>query len=161
MNINQKKALYEQIMRSVSKEVKKTLNEEHVSVRNRRKSRSLNEKMKYLTDIRYGRESHTAVCDYKDGIDIQYVDIDKMIDYYNKQSKPERLVKSISDQRKLIARWAVAIMMEWYECADVFENEIRTRRLLTTNKIDNGRVEMEKNIAMFKEKWGWYMRVRN
>lgn len=145
MNINQKKGLYEQIMRSVSKEVKK----------------ALNERMKYLTDIRYGRESHTAVCDYKDGIDIQYVDIDKMIDYYNKQSKPERLVKSISDPRKLIARWAVAIMMEWYECANVFESEIKNRRLLTTNKIDNGRVEMEKNIPMFKKNWGWYMRVRN
>ena len=161
MNINQKKSIYEQIMRSVSKEVKKTLNEEYSSIRNRRKIRSLNERMKYLTDIRYGRESHTAVCDYKDGIDIQYVDIDKMIDYYNKQSKPERLVKSITDPRKLIARWAVAIMMEWHECANVFESEIKNRRLLTTNKIDNGRAEMEKNIPMFKKNWGWYMRVRN
>ena len=51
--------------------------------------------------------------------------------------------------------------MEWNECENVFESEIKNRRLLTTNKIDNGRAEMEKNIPMFKKNWGWYMRVRN
>ena len=55
-------------MRNIAKEVK----------------RALNERMKYLTDIRYGYESHTAVSDSNYDIDVQYVDIDKMIDYYNK-----------------------------------------------------------------------------
>lgn len=138
-------ALYERIMRNIAKEVK----------------RALNERMKYLTDIRYGRESHTAVSDSNYDIDVQYVDIDKMIDYYNKQSKPERLVKSISDRRKLLARWAIAVMMEWHECADVFEAEIRNRRLLTTNSLAGAKASMEQKTTMFKKNWGWYMRVRN
>ena len=41
------KELYEKIMRNVAREVK----------------RALNERMKYLTEIRYGYESHTAVSD--------------------------------------------------------------------------------------------------
>jgi hypothetical protein len=129
-------------MRNIAKEVK----------------RALNERMKYLTEIRYGYESHTAVSDSNYDIDVQYVDIDKMIDYYNKKSKPERLVKSISDRRKLLARWAIAVMMGWHECADVFEAEIRNRRLLTTNSLAGAKASMEQKTTMFQKNWGWHMK---
>ena len=39
-------------------------------------------------------------------------DIDKMKQYYNKRSNPERLVASIKDDNKLVARWISAIIIE-------------------------------------------------
>ena len=60
----------------------------------------------------------------------------KMKAYLNKGSKPQRLANSIKDIQKLIARWYVAILIEWVECALVFRDEIINRGYTTEDELD-------------------------
>ena len=61
--------------------------------------------------------------------------IDKMKAYFNKHSDPERLVKSIKDDKKLVARWIAAIKIGWPEAVSVFGYEIEHKKLLTKAEI--------------------------
>lgn len=61
--------------------------------------------------------------------------IKKMKDYFNKRSDPERLVKSIKDDNKLVARWIAAIKMGWEEAISVFGRAITDKKLLTKAEI--------------------------
>ena len=61
--------------------------------------------------------------------------IAKMKAYFDKQSDPERLVKSIKDDNKLVARWIAAIKMGWEEAISVFGHAISDRKLLTKAEI--------------------------
>ena len=61
--------------------------------------------------------------------------IDKMKGYFNKHSDPERLVKSIKDDKKLVARWIAAMLISWPEAVSVFGYEIENRKLLTKAEI--------------------------
>jgi len=61
--------------------------------------------------------------------------IKKMKDYFNKRSDPERLVKSIKDDKKLVARWIAAIKIGWPEAVSVFGYEIEHKKLLTKAEI--------------------------
>lgn len=61
--------------------------------------------------------------------------IDKMKGYFNKHSDPERLVKSIKDNDKLVARWIAAMLIDWPEAVSVFGYEIEQRKLLTKAEI--------------------------
>lgn len=54
-------------------------------------------------------------------------DKEKMTEYKNKGSKPERLVNSIKDYAKLLRRFKIAINMKWYDCVEVFGNAIIER----------------------------------
>ncbi len=53
----------------------------------------------------------------------------KMKAYYNKGSKPQRLVNSIKDAAKLVHRFAVAIDMKWEEAINVFGQAIIDRNI--------------------------------
>jgi hypothetical protein len=108
------KVLYEKIMRNVSKEVKRALNED----RNKFGRNVLYDWFK----LGIGRENEDII--------IERSDFDKMRSYRQKGSNPERLVNSIKDHQKLIARWGVAIMIGWTEAAEVFEQKIRQKYLL-------------------------------
>ena len=108
------KVLYEKIMRNVSKEVKRALNEE----RNKFGRNALYG----WWELGIGRENEDII--------IERSDFDKMRSYRDKGSNPERLVNSIKDHQKLIARWGVAIMIGWTEAAEVFEQKIRQKYLL-------------------------------
>ena len=61
--------------------------------------------------------------------------IAKMKGYFNKHSDPERLVKSIKDDKKLVARWIAAIKIGWPEAVSVFGYEIEHKKLLTKAEI--------------------------
>ena len=61
--------------------------------------------------------------------------IAKMKTYFNKHSDPERLVKSIKDDNKLVARWIAAIKIGWEEAISVFGYAITDRKLLTKAEI--------------------------
>lgn len=61
--------------------------------------------------------------------------IKKMKDYFNKNSDPERLVKSIKDDKKLVARWIAAMKINWPEAVSVFGYEIERKKLLTKAEI--------------------------
>ena len=61
--------------------------------------------------------------------------IAKMKGYFNKHSDPERLVKSIKDDKKLVARWIAAIKIGWPEAVSVFGYEIEKKKLLTKAEI--------------------------
>ena len=61
--------------------------------------------------------------------------IKKMKEYFNKRSDPERLVKSIKDDKKLVARWIAAIKIGWPEAVSVFGYEIEKKKLLTKAEI--------------------------
>ena len=61
--------------------------------------------------------------------------IAKMKGYFNKHSDPERLVKSIKDNKKLVARWIAAIKIGWPEAVSVFGYEIEHKKLLTKAEI--------------------------
>ena len=61
--------------------------------------------------------------------------IAKMKGYFNKHSDPERLVKSIKDEKKLVARWIAAIKIGWPEAVSVFGYEIEHKKLLTKAEI--------------------------
>jgi len=61
--------------------------------------------------------------------------IDKMKGYFNKHSDPERLVKSIKDDKKLVARWLAAMLISWPEAVSVFGYEIENRKLLNKAEI--------------------------
>ena len=61
--------------------------------------------------------------------------ITKMKAYFNKHSDPERLVKSIKDDKKLVARWIAAIKIGWPEAVSVFGYEIEHKKLLTKAEI--------------------------
>lgn len=112
------KVLYEKIMRQISKEVKRVLNEnlEYNSVETR--------KPRY----RYVNEGYYPSPDRQD----RY----KMESYRRKGSDPNRLVKSITNPQKLVNRWAVAMNMNWKEAAEVFEEAIKSRRLMTSTEMD-------------------------
>lgn len=58
-------------------------------------------------------------------------DIDKMTGYFNKRSNPERLVKSIKDSNKLVARWIAAMILNWPEAVSEFNDAILNRGILT------------------------------
>ena len=58
-----------------------------------------------------------------------------MKDYFNKHSDPERLVKSIKDDKKLVARWIAAMKINWPEAVSVFGYEIERKKLLTKAEI--------------------------
>lgn len=108
------KVLYEKIMRNVSKEVKRALNEE---------------RNKFGRNVLYGWWE-LGIGRENENIIIERSDFDKMRSYRDKGSNPERLVNSIKDHQKLIARWGVAIMIGWTEAAEVFEQKIRQKYLL-------------------------------
>lgn len=61
--------------------------------------------------------------------------IAKMKAYFNKRSDPERLVKSIKDENKLVARWIAAMKIGWPEAVSVFGHEIESKKLLTKAEI--------------------------
>jgi hypothetical protein len=61
--------------------------------------------------------------------------IKKMKDYFNKHSDPERLVKSIKDDKKLVARWIAAMLIGWPEAVSVFGYEIENKKLLNKAEI--------------------------
>lgn len=61
--------------------------------------------------------------------------IAKMKAYFNKHSDPERLVKSIKDDKKLVARWIAAMKINWPEAVSVFGYEIEHKKLLTKAEI--------------------------
>ena len=53
----------------------------------------------------------------------------KMKEYFDKKSNPQRLVKSIRDQEKLVIRWRLAIELGWPDCAVEFRNAIIDRKI--------------------------------
>lgn len=59
----------------------------------------------------------------------------KMEGYFNKGSKPDRLVSTIKDKQKLIARWREAIYLEWDQAVKVFTNEIINRNYYTKEQL--------------------------
>lgn len=61
--------------------------------------------------------------------------IAKMKAYFNKHSDPERLVNSIKDDKKLVARWIAAMKIEWPEAVAVFGYAIERKKLLTKAEI--------------------------
>lgn len=60
----------------------------------------------------------------------------KAEEYFNKKSKPERLVNSIKDRSKLVRRWFIYVMKGWEDAYQVFRDEIVKRGYYTEDKLD-------------------------
>jgi len=93
-------------------------------------------------------------------------DIQKMKDYFNKRSNPERLVKSIKDNNKLISRWLAAIKIDWKDAISEFAYAIESRKLMSkaemvaySNKYKNELVDIsdlnveDKNEEKLRTSW--------
>ena len=63
-------------------------------------------------------------------------DIEKMNDYHNRHSKPERLVNSIKNNEKLVRRFAVAVNMKWDEAIDEFGKALVNRGIYKQEEVD-------------------------
>lgn len=61
----------------------------------------------------------------------------KMEYYFNKKSDPKRLANSIKDNKKLLIRWEIAVMIGWLECATVFRQAIIDRGYYDEDQLDN------------------------
>lgn len=66
----------------------------------------------------------------------QKTDMDKMDYYYQKGSKPSRLVATIKDPEKLKRRFAVACHMKWNEAIREFGNALVARKIYTREEVD-------------------------
>lgn len=104
--------------------------------------RSKDERYKELLDGEAEKERKEAEqfdADVKSADTSKYTTDDKHIAkmkaYFNKNSDPERLVKSIKDDKKLVARWIAAIKINWPEAVSVFGYEIEHKKLLTKAEI--------------------------
>ena len=60
-----------------------------------------------------------------------YSHMEKMESYMNKGSKPERLIKSIKDDKKLFNRWFAAIKLNWVEAYKEFGKALEDRGVFT------------------------------
>lgn len=104
--------------------------------------RSKDEKYKDALDGEAAREKAAAekfADDVKNADTSKYSTDDKHIkkmkEYFNKHSDPERLVKSIKDDKKLVARWIAAMLIGWPEAVSVFGYEIENKKLLNKAEI--------------------------
>ena len=141
-----KKALYEKIMQNVAREVKKALNS--------KPSYSRVNEARYGT--RFGGPLNSVIYsnnNYSTRIEVQRGDAIKMKEYYEKHSDPNRLVKSITDHRKLLARWAVAVMMDWPEAITAFTMAIKKAYLLYGEDIDKARMELEGQRSWYQQRY--------
>ena len=64
-------------------------------------------------------------------------DDEKMKNYYDKGSKPERLVATIKDKNKLCRRFQSAFKLDWTNAIKVFGDAIVDRGYFTREEIDN------------------------
>ena len=92
----------------------------------------------------------------------------KAEEYFNKKSKPERLVNSIKDRNKLVRRWFIYVMKGWEDAYQVFRGEIVKRGYYTEdeldkyilnryNKLKSGSVKMEKTLEHYEK----YLEMNN
>lgn len=92
----------------------------------------------------------------------------KAEEYFNKKSKPERLVNSIKDRNKLVRRWFIYVMKGWEDAYQVFRSEIVKRGYYTENELDkhilnrynklkNGSAKMEKTLENYEK----YLEINN
>lgn len=92
--------------------------------------------------------------------------ISKMKAYFNKRSDPERLVGSIKDDKKLVARWIAAMLIGWPEAVSVFGYAIERRNLLNKAEIvaytekykdqkvdDSDMKRLDKDTKKISESW--------
>lgn len=63
-------------------------------------------------------------------------DYDKMKEYLEKKSNPERLVGSIKDKGKLVRRWLVAREMGWGDAEETFHKAIVDRKILSNEDMN-------------------------
>ena len=61
---------------------------------------------------------------------------DKVNQYFNKKSNPQRLVNSIKDRAKLVRRWWMFTYIGWEEAAQIFRNEIIDRKYYNADELD-------------------------
>lgn len=64
-------------------------------------------------------------------------DNEKMKNYHDKGSKPERLVATIKDRDKLCRRFLSAFNLDWIHAIKVFGDAIVDRGYFTREEIDN------------------------
>ena len=79
----------------------------------------------------------------------------KAEEYFNKKSKPERLVNSIKDRNKLVRRWFIYVIKGWEDAYQVFRDEIIKRGYYDEDKLDKyilNRYNMLKNHSSKMEK---------
>lgn len=67
--------------------------------------------------------------------EIFYNHIQKMKEYMNKGSKPERLIATIKDNTKLLNRWMAAVELKWDDAILAFGQAIEDRNLFTLEEL--------------------------
>ena len=60
----------------------------------------------------------------------------KMLEYKKKGSKPERLVNSIKDKKKLMIRWRMCIELKWKQAFVIFRDAIIDRGYFNINELN-------------------------
>lgn len=68
---------------------------------------------------------------------MEYVDHEKMENYYRKGSIPSRLINSIKNKEKLCKRFNIAINMHWLEYAEIAKDEIINRGYFTVDEVNS------------------------
>ena len=67
----------------------------------------------------------------------EYVDYEKMENYYRKGSIPRRLINSIKNKEKLCKRFNIAIRIHWLEYAEIAKDEIINRGYFTVDEVNS------------------------
>jgi len=63
-------------------------------------------------------------------------DWEKMINYKNKNSNPERVAQSCKDNNKIVARYIIARAMGWGEAVESFKRRIKEQGILTDIELE-------------------------
>ena len=70
----------------------------------------------------------------------------KVNQYFNKKSNPQRLVNSIKTRDKLVRRWWMFVSLGWEEAGQVFRSEIVKRGYYTEDELDKQILNRYENL---------------
>ena len=76
---------------------------------------------------------------------------DKMDQYFNKKSNPQRLVNSIKDTRKLLIRWYICVSRGYSDYYPVFREDIIQRNIFNEDQLDAYILSRYKRSGGFKQ----------
>ena len=76
----------------------------------------------------------------------------KVNQYFNKKSNPQRLVNSIKDRAKLVRRWWMFVSLGWEEAGQVFRSEIVKRGYYTEDELDKQILNRYENLKRSSSK---------
>lgn len=111
-----------------------------------------------LTAAKYKKEKEDFDIEVSNADTTKYApkdrDWEKMIDYMNKKSDPQRLADSCKDANKVISRYIIAKCLGWDKAADAFGKRAIFYKYATSAELE---AYVKKYIDSMPEKWSSYI----